>query len=255
LAFPHADELLVALLEHLLLNGGPRHEVKSADAYHPLAEHFDLSESERIRTRRYNDGRYEPEWNNRVQWARNELRKAGLLDLTSGHGVWRLSPAGIVAAQAQVKEALFGPVEQQSLSPALAGTARDRRIDSLPDIEELNIEVREGGRRLVTHFRRERNRAVVQAKKKQVMAQTRELRCEACGIDFRETYGDRGMGFCEAHHTRPLSDEDREVQTKLEDLALLCSNCHRMIHRQPMLSVAELRSLIVTQRRAREGSA
>ncbi|MDP6032209.1 MAG: HNH endonuclease [Alphaproteobacteria bacterium] len=34
-------------------------------------------------------------------------------------------------------------------------------------------------------------------------------------------------------------------RTKLSDLVLLCSNCHRMVHRKrPWLTVRELRELI-----------
>jgi 5-methylcytosine-specific restriction protein A len=253
-AFPDSDELESALLELLFLEGGANHEMKSSATYHPLAERFELTQQERIVTRRFADGRYEPEWNNRVQWARNALRKSGFLDLEAPHGVWRLSPAGIVAGQGRVKRALARGAEQRSLLPALTGAERDQRPDSLPDIEELNIPVREGGRRLVTHFRRERSPAVVQQKKEQVLARTHELRCEACSLDFRETYGDRGMGFCEAHHVNPLSDDDREVLTLLDDLAILCSNCHRMIHRKPFMTVEELRSLVLTRRTRRESA-
>ncbi|SOD04138.1 HNH endonuclease [bacterium JGI 053] len=254
MAIPTDKELVPALLELLLLNGGPKHELKSSATYDRLAERFGLSEQERIVTRPFKDGRYEPLWNNRVQWARNELRKSGFLDLEAGHGAWRLSSAGVVAAQARVKEALSAGVEQPSLSPALAGPERDVRPGSLTDVEELNISVREGGRRLITHFRRERVPAVVKAKKKQVLALTGKLCCEACDLDFREVYGERGAEFCEAHHTRPLSDTDREVETRLEDLALLCSNCHRMIHRRPYLSVEELRSLVFGRRMKGDGA-
>ena len=40
-----------------------------------------------------------------------------------------------------------------------------------------------------------------------------------------------------------------KTQTKLADLALLCSNCHRMIHRtKQWLTVEELEELVETQR-------
>jgi 5-methylcytosine-specific restriction protein A len=37
-------------------------------------------------------------------------------------------------------------------------------------------------------------------------------------------------GFIECHHRLQLADGD-ERETKLADLALLCANGHRMIHR------------------------
>jgi len=60
-------------------------------------------------------------------------------------------------------------------------------------------------------------------------------RCQACGFDFASKYGVQlGEGFIEAHHLRPLSSlEEGEVATYTvaTDFAVLCSNCHRMIHR------------------------
>jgi 5-methylcytosine-specific restriction protein A len=50
----------------------------------------------------------------------------------------------------------------------------------------------------------------------------------------------------EAHHTLPLAVGAVRV-TRAEDLALLCANCHRMIHRaRPILSVRQLRERLRT---------
>jgi 5-methylcytosine-specific restriction protein A len=60
-------------------------------------------------------------------------------------------------------------------------------------------------------------------------------RCQACGFDFQEFYGEVGAGFIEAHHLRPLSTLEENVSVAVDpatDFAVLCSNCHRMIHRQ-----------------------
>ena len=58
------------------------------------------------------------------------------------------------------------------------------------------------------------------------------LRCEVpnCGFDFEAVYGRLGTGFAEVHHLRPLADMDAPVETTLDDLAVVCANCHRMIH-------------------------
>ena len=61
------------------------------------------------------------------------------------------------------------------------------------------------------------------------------------GFDFSTTYGLLGKGFCEVHHLSPLSASDESVTTTFADLAVVCSNCHRILHRSdPMLSIAEL---------------
>ena len=84
-------------------------------------------------------------------------------------------------------------------------------------------------RRYKMHRRIERNpRAAKEAKKHH------GLRCQACTLQFDERYGDLGRGFIEAHHLRPISSLEEGSPTSYdvaEDFAVLCSNCHRMIHK------------------------
>lgn len=119
------------------------------------------------------------------------------------------------------------------------------------DLDSLSVPVDEEAAgtvegRLLTrrHVVRERNRALRQRKLDDVRRGGRPVECEVCGFDFEQTYGERGSGFIECHHTLPLYVTGPR-KTRPEDLALLCSNCHRMIHvRPPWLSLAELRALI-----------
>jgi 5-methylcytosine-specific restriction enzyme A len=89
---------------------------------------------------------------------------------------------------------------------------------------------REGRRQLLAHYRIERDRSLVEKKKDAVREATGGLACEVCNFDFR-IYKRLGEGFCEVHHLRPLSEEISTVETSLDDLAIVCANCHRMIHR------------------------
>lgn len=63
----------------------------------------------------------------------------------------------------------------------------------------------------------------------------RGFRCEVCEFAFEDVYGALGQDFIEVHHKRPLASIDAgvEVEFGLDDFAVLCSNCHRMIHRWP----------------------
>ena len=59
-------------------------------------------------------------------------------------------------------------------------------------------------------------------------------RCQACEFSFPERYGDIGRDFIEAHHLKPISSLDEGVAVAYDiaaDFAVLCANCHRMIHR------------------------
>ncbi|CAM1365849.1 conserved hypothetical protein [Tenacibaculum litopenaei] len=95
------------------------------------------------------------------------------------------------------------------------------------------------------HKLRERNFGLNQRKKDQYFEKYGKLDCEVCGFDFYETYGELGKGFIESHHRIPLSEINGETKTKLKDLALVCSNCHRMLHRTiDTLSIDELKMKI-----------
>ena len=63
---------------------------------------------------------------------------------------------------------------------------------------------------------------------------------------FGDRYGKLGTGFIECHHIRPLHRLLPGEKTRLSDLVLVCSKCHRMFHRaDALLSVDELRASIV----------
>ncbi|MCP4297706.1 MAG: HNH endonuclease [Proteobacteria bacterium] len=81
------------------------------------------------------------------------------------------------------------------------------------------------------HYQKERNSFLIKYKKKQVISNSGKLECEICSFDFYKKYGDLGFGFCECHHNVPILDLEVERKSKLSDLSILCSNCHRMIHR------------------------
>ncbi len=119
-------------------------------------------------------------------------------------------------------------------------------LEELPDVDRY-LSGKEGNPRLVTHLKKERNPALVKAKKREVLKKEGKLCCEACTFDFKNIYGEIGEGFCEVHHLMQLSKADGVVETELKDLAVVCSNCHRIIHKQsPMLTIEELRKLINT---------
>ncbi len=101
------------------------------------------------------------------------------------------------------------------------------------------------GRRIERlHRSRERSpQAVSQAKENHASANDGRLPCEICGFEFQEVYGERGKNFIEAHHKIPLGElKDGQItDTTFDDLALVCANCHRMLHRNPYFTVEELK--------------
>ncbi|WP_454254417.1 MrcB family domain-containing protein [Pseudomonas sp. Marseille-Q8238] len=65
--------------------------------------------------------------------------------------------------------------------------------------------------------------------------------CRSCGFDFEKKYGALGKGFIEAHHLTPVSTlKGRKIGLDpRKDFTVLCSNCHRMIHKTEFVGRVE----------------
>lgn len=107
----------------------------------------------------------------------------------------------------------------------------------------------EGTVQFRSHRRLERDAAVARKAKAKRLAETGRLACDVCDLDFAAAYGDVGIGFIEAHHTIPVAMLQGKEKTKISDLALVCSNCHRMLHRgKALFAVAALKALVENRR-------
>lgn len=152
---------------------------------------------------------------------------------------------GLGAGATQRERTLYERyADNQTELRALAQQIRDRVDEggeALPSTPEEGEEGSIEGRVLYrVHKTRERNKS--EEKKRAVLEATGRLECEACDFDFLATYGERGRGFAECHHKLPLSEGTRT--TYLRDLAIVCANCHRMLHRDDLISVEELSGLM-----------
>lgn len=111
--------------------------------------------------------------------------------------------------------------------------------------EDEEKEYSEGRIAYRKHRTRERKPELIKDAKVRFMRKNNgRLYCEACGFDFLEVYGERGKDFIEGHHTKLVSELSEGDKTRVEDIAMLCSNCHRMVHRKPILTVKELFNLL-----------
>jgi hypothetical protein len=68
-------------------------------------------------------------------------------------------------------------------------------------------------------------------------------RCQVCGLDMSERYGDIGKGFIHVHHLKQLSKVGAKYEVDpIADLRPVCPNCHAMLHRKtPPLTINELK--------------
>lgn len=104
----------------------------------------------------------------------------------------------------------------------------------------------EGQEQFALHRRLERDKHLVDLKKREARG---DLSCRVCGFDFGRLYGKVGAGFIECHHLAPLAEAGPANKT-LHDVELVCSNCHRMLHRRgrdgELVSIRTLRRIVDT---------
>ncbi len=62
--------------------------------------------------------------------------------------------------------------------------------------------------------------------------------CAACRIDFGAMLDGLGRRVLQVHHRRQLAASDTPRLTKLSDLAVVCANCHSLIHSNPSRAIA-----------------
>jgi len=86
----------------------------------------------------------------------------------------------------------------------------------------------EDATRFRMHKRIERNAGLAKAVKKH-----HGYTCQVCDTNFEARYGEIGKEYIEAHHLKPLATlkGKKVAMDPTKDFAVLCANCHRMIHR------------------------
>ena len=88
----------------------------------------------------------------------------------------------------------------------------------------------EGDKKVYSHRRRERSRFLV-GKKLEQARRAGAIRCEVCHLSEAGAYPPPfASRIFEVHHLMPLSQVETPRKTTLDDLAVVCANCHRAIH-------------------------
>jgi 5-methylcytosine-specific restriction protein A len=156
-------------------------------------------------------------------------------DLATNHPAYRGKPTRC----GQLDLAMIGRFTAQPDTMLKAATAIEAGIGSgqLTLIPEQPDEVAEDGTatlegRLLARWTiaRERDPRLRRRKIDSARRLGQPLQCEVCDFHFARYYGALGKDYIEVHHVLPLHVSGPRT-TKLEDLALLCANCHRMCHR------------------------
>jgi 5-methylcytosine-specific restriction enzyme A len=108
----------------------------------------------------------------------------------------------------------------------------------------------EGALTEITTYSRGRDRSI-----RDVALQQAKGRCEACQVDYSKVLNGEGIHVLQVHHRKQLAASDKPRLTHVEDLAVLCANCHALVHSDSRraLPVEQLRQML-TERTRRQAT-
>jgi predicted HNH restriction endonuclease len=70
--------------------------------------------------------------------------------------------------------------------------------------------------------------------------------CSVCGRDFSKVLGGRGVRVLQVHHPDQVSSRVLPSITKVDDLIVVCANCHLLLHLDSgkSLTVGQLQEML-----------
>ena len=203
-----------------------RHRERSLDdLYSTVKQQFtSLCNNEYRCSDNCNTAHSQPEWQHKVRTVLNNLKKRNLVVRGLQPRCWKLMPDGLTSSKSTGKRTSDGTnydVKNRSYSEGA--------------IRELTIELRSRDSNL----------------RKDAISLYGET-CQVCGFHFGNYYGDDGQGYIEVHHLKPLSEQKRRFRPTVDDVRVVCANCHRMLHRRgkaPM-NIDILKAMLQKNRRS-----
>ncbi|HRI71177.1 MAG TPA: hypothetical protein PK156_43390 [Polyangium sp.] len=167
---------------------------------------------------------------------------------------WLRYPRKYTTLKAPLSEKLLDILETELPRALRAKQARAPEQAKVPPVsqakqaqarEKAEIEAIEG-------FRRE-HEVLSRSRSKKLRDEAKRLakgKCYTCEKNFSELFDGLGERVLEAHHKKQVALMETPELTNVKDLAVVCANCHRLIHAEPKkaMQVDELR------RKFRQGS-
>ena len=122
----------------------------------------------------------------------------------------------------------------------------DHSLEELKEEGEIpKTETVDGAKKIFEHKqfeRRVRNAKLIRSVKRHL-----GVDCQACGTNLEDKYGPVMAGYIEAHHKVPVSslpETGAVLEASEGDFMVLCSNCHRAIHRAGCPDLETFRELL-----------
>jgi predicted HNH restriction endonuclease len=171
--------------------------------------------------------------------AHDTFIKYGNLATYKSDGTFTISPQGIEMLNQNfdfLKSVISNDFKWDDTKEVLgefANSVKKKRKFSYIDEDTL---IKEGYKKQLNAIVYERSKKLRDAAFEHYKSSDGHICCDSCKFDFKLFYGKIGDGFIELHHTKPVfmyEDEDlnKKIDLAISNLTPVCSNCHRMIHR------------------------
>ena len=140
-----------------------------------------------------------------------------------------------------LKSGLFGQTNAGSATVLIDAAAKS-------EVEAEEIVGKEGRLLVRMHVYRERDRNFARKVREYYKLQGGgQLVCHACSCVPVDMYGPAGESCMEAHHKVPIEQLQPDSITVVNDMAMLCASCHRVVHSEkPCLTVDQVNALVTT---------
>lgn len=218
-----------------------------------LADHRGLSTTQLIQQLRellkpegedlaINEGRRDDKFSQKVRnlKSHNTLTKKELVVYMSGY--WSITDKG--RRYLIENEPLYDSLREQGFT--------EKEISQEVEEDFKDIIIEEGALQIKDVKQRKRSNKLRDTAIQQLLEKNKgSLICEVCAFDFFKKYGEHGKGYIEIHHKEMVKDMDiigskQKLGEAINKVAPLCSNCHRMVHRNKdkMLTIEQLKAIL-----------
>jgi 5-methylcytosine-specific restriction protein A len=95
------------------------------------------------------------------------------------------------------------------------------------------------------HKNRETDPLIMKVKKEMILLEANELKCEVCGFNFTEYYGEIGNDLMEIHYCKEINNLPELAASDMNDFIMVCGNCHKVLDKNyGILDANDIRNII-----------
>ena len=169
--------------------------------------------------------------------AHNTFERYGLAKYKDG--IVTIEPKGVKYLQKnmdKLKYLLVNDFQWDDLKKGLDTVQESNEQKRKIEIFDESITIQEGVKKIIGTKVYERSSILREIAIKHY-TKNDDILCRTCSFSFNRFYGEKvGKGYIEIHHIKPIfkyEDEElgKTINDALKNVVPLCSNCHRMIHR------------------------